>query len=153
MGHILADLSQFTTRCDWLLPSTSSGLPWYLNRGQSLYVSGSSPIFQVLRTVHNLAASAALQSAEPSNHLCRTHHGYLANHYQHGCGCPASSGYQRCQRLPAIVRSTSLDCAAVPYIFTGLKIGIGLAAAHLWQALIGGVGIGFFIRTLGTADQ
>ena len=37
--------------------------------------------------------------------------------------------------------------AAVPYIFTGLRIGIGLSwlAIVAAEMLIGGVGIGFFI--------
>ena len=81
------------------------------------------------------------------------HHLDLADHHQHrrsACGTsrrtiatsPRSSG---CRWWEVFYKITLP--ATVPYIFTGLRIGVGLSwlAIVAAEMLIGGVGIGFFI--------
>lgn len=114
------------------------------------------PIFQVLRTVPPLAwlplSLAALQSAEPSAIfvifitaiwpiIINTAVGVqqIPQDYKNVAKVLRLSGQKYFLKI--------LLPAAVPYIFTGLRIGMGLAwlAIVAAEMLIGGVGIGFFI--------
>jgi len=114
------------------------------------------PIFQVLRTVPPLAwlplSLAALQSAEPSAIFVI----YITAIWP--IIINTAVGVQQIPQdytnVASVLRLSRqkyffkiLLPAAVPYIFTGLKIGIGLAwlAIVAAEMLIGGVGIGFFI--------
>jgi nitrate/nitrite transport system permease protein len=125
--------------------------------GQStLALRGLDPLFQVLRTVPPLAwlplALAAFQNGEPAAVfvifitavwpvVINTAVGIrnIPNDYVN---------VSRVLRLnPAEYAFKIMIPAAAPYIFTGLKIGIGLSwlAIVAAEMLIGGVGIGFFI--------
>jgi nitrate/nitrite transport system permease protein len=125
--------------------------------GQStLALRGLDPLFQVLRTVPPLAwlplALAAFQNGEPAAIfvifitavwpvVINTAVGIrnIPNDYVN---------VSRVLRLnPAEYAFKIMIPAAAPYIFTGLKIGIGLSwlAIVAAEMLIGGVGIGFFI--------
>lgn len=114
------------------------------------------PIFQVLRTVPPLAwlplSLAALQQSNPSAIfvICITAIWPIIINTTVGV-----------QQLPQDYRNVArvlklkgkkyffkiLFPATVPYIFTGLRIGIGLSwlAIVAAEMLVGGVGIGFFI--------
>jgi nitrate/nitrite transport system permease protein len=125
--------------------------------GQSdLAMRGLDPLFQVLRTVPPLAwlplALAAFQNGEPSAIfvifitavwpiVINTAVGIrnIPNDYVN---------VARVLRLNPLEYALKIMIpAAAPYIFTGLKIGIGLSwlAIVAAEMLIGGVGIGFFI--------
>jgi nitrate/nitrite transport system permease protein len=125
--------------------------------GQSTWaMRGLDPLFQVLRTVPPLAwlplALAAFQNGEPSAIfvifitavwpiVINTAVGIrnIPNDYVN---------VARVLRLnPLEYAAKIMIPAAAPYIFTGLKIGIGLSwlAIVAAEMLIGGVGIGFFI--------
>ncbi|HEY9815638.1 MAG TPA: nitrate ABC transporter permease [Candidatus Obscuribacterales bacterium] len=114
------------------------------------------PIFQVLRTVPPLAwlpiSLAGFQQANPSAIfvifitaiwpiIINTTEGVLQ----------IPQDYNNVSRVLRLSRTTYffkvLFPSTVPYIFTGLKIGIGLSwlAIIAAEMLIGGVGIGFFI--------
>lgn len=114
------------------------------------------PIFQVLRTVPPLAwlpiSLAAFQQANPSAIfvifitaiwpiIINTTEGVLQ----------IPQDYNNVAKVLKLSRSKYffkvLFPATVPYIFTGLRIGIGLSwlAIVAAEMLIGGVGIGFFI--------
>ncbi|KSV86800.1 nitrate ABC transporter, permease protein [compost metagenome] len=125
--------------------------------GQSqLAMRGLDPIFQVLRTVPPLAwlplSLAAFQDGNPSAIfvifitaiwpiIINTAVGIrnIPQDYQN---------VARVLRLNAFEYFAKIMLpAAAPYIFTGLRIGIGLSwlAIVAAEMLIGGVGIGFFI--------
>lgn len=125
--------------------------------GQStLAMRGLDPIFQVLRTVPPLAwlplALAAFQSGHPAAIfvifitavwpiIINTAVGIrnIPEDYRN---------VARVLRLSPIEFFTRIMVpAAAPYIFTGLRIGVGLSwlAIVAAEMLIGGVGIGFFI--------
>jgi nitrate/nitrite transport system permease protein len=125
--------------------------------GQSTWaMRGLDPLFQVLRTVPPLAwlplALAAFQNGEPSAIfvifitavwpiVINTAVGIrnIPNDYVN---------VARVLRLNPLEYAVKIMIpAAAPYIFTGLKIGIGLSwlAIVAAEMLIGGVGIGFFI--------
>ena len=125
--------------------------------GQStLAMRGLDPIFQVLRTVPPLAwlplALAAFQSGHPAAIfvifitavwpiIINTAVGIrnIPEDYRN---------VARVLRLSPIEFFTKIMVpAAAPYIFTGLRIGVGLSwlAIVAAEMLIGGVGIGFFI--------
>jgi nitrate/nitrite transport system permease protein len=114
------------------------------------------PIFQVLRTIPPLAwlpiSLAAFQQANPSAIfvifitaiwpiIINTTEGVLQ----------IPQDYNNVAKVLKLSRSKYffkvLFPATVPYIFTGLRIGIGLSwlAIVAAEMLIGGVGIGFFI--------
>lgn len=118
--------------------------------------SALDPIFQVLRTVPPLAwlpiSLAGFQQANPSAIfvifitaiwpiIINTTEGVLQ----------IPQDYNNVSRVLRLDRKTYffkiLFPSTVPYIFTGLKIGIGLSwlAIIAAEMLIGGVGIGFFI--------
>lgn len=114
------------------------------------------PIFQVLRTVPPLAwlplSLAALQKAEPSAIFVIFITAIWPIIINTAVGVQQiPQDYNNVARVLRLSRQKYffkiLLPAAVPYIFTGLRIGIGLAwlAIVAAEMLIGGVGIGFFI--------
>src|SRR5215207_8433589 len=125
--------------------------------GQSVWaMRGLDPIFQVLRTVPPLAwlplSLAAFRHADPSAIfvifitsiwpiILNTAAGVnqIPQDYKNVARVLRLSGWEYFIKITLP--------ATVPYIFTGLKIGIGLSwlAIVAAEMLIGGVGIGFFI--------
>lgn len=114
------------------------------------------PIFQVLRTVPPLAwlplSLAALQRADPSAIFVIFITAVWPIIINTAVGVQQiPQDYNNVAKVLKLSRPKYffkiLLPAAVPYIFTGLKIGIGLAwlAIVAAEMLIGGVGIGFFI--------
>jgi nitrate/nitrite transport system permease protein len=131
------------------------GLGILIGTNKMMY-SALDPIFQVLRTVPPLAwlpiSLAGFQQANPSAIfvifitaiwpiIINTTEGVLQ----------IPQDYNNVSRVLRLDRKTYffkiLFPSTVPYIFTGLKIGIGLSwlAIIAAEMLIGGVGIGFFI--------
>ncbi|WP_425270000.1 nitrate ABC transporter permease [Pannonibacter indicus] len=117
---------------------------------------GLDPIFQVLRTVPPLAwlplSLAAFQDGNPSAIfvifitavwpvIINTAVGIrnIPQDYQNVARVLRLNGFEYFAKI--------MLPAAAPYIFTGLRIGIGLSwlAIVAAEMLIGGVGIGFFI--------
>jgi nitrate/nitrite transport system permease protein len=118
--------------------------------------SALDPIFQVLRTVPPLAwlplSLAALQRAEPSAIFVIFITAIWPIIINTAVGVQQiPQDYNNVAKVLRLSRQKYffkiLLPAAVPYIFSGLKIGIGLAwlAIVAAEMLIGGVGIGFFI--------
>jgi nitrate/nitrite transport system permease protein len=125
--------------------------------GQSIWaMRGLDPIFQVLRTVPPLAwlplSLAAFRDGQPSAIfvifitaiwpiIINTAVG-VRNIPQDYCNVAAVLRLNHLEFFLKIMLP-----AAAPYIFTGLRIGIGLSwlAIVAAEMLIGGVGIGFFI--------
>ena len=121
-----------------------------------LAMRGLDPIFQVLRTVPPLAwlplSLAAFREAQPSAIFVifiTAVWPIIINTAVGVRNVPAD--YRNVAR---VIRLSPLDWflrivvpAAAPYIFTGLRIGIGLSwlAIIAAEMLIGGVGIGFFV--------
>ena len=125
--------------------------------GQSVIAHrGLDPIFQVLRTVPPLAwlplSLAAFRNADPSAifvifitavwpTVINTAVGVqnIPQDYRNVARVLRLNGFEYFWRI--------MLPASVPYIFTGLKIGVGLSwlAIVAAEMLIGGVGIGFFI--------
>lgn len=117
---------------------------------------GLDPIFQVLRTVPPLAwlplALAAFREAQPSAIFVIFITSIWPIIINTAVG--VRNVPQDYRNVAAVIRLRGPACfwkimlpAAAPYIFTGLKIGIGLSWLGIIAAemLIGGVGIGFFI--------
>jgi nitrate/nitrite transport system permease protein len=125
--------------------------------GQStLALRGLDPIFQVLRTVPPLAwlplSLAAFRQADPSAIFVIFITAIWPIIINTSVG--VRNIPQDYRNVAAVIRLNPLEYfwkitipATVPYIFTGLKIGIGLSwlAIIAAEMLIGGVGIGFFI--------
>lgn len=125
--------------------------------GQSTWaMRGLDPIFQVLRTVPPLAwlpiSLAAFQASMPSAIfvifitaiwpiIINTSVGIrnIPQDYRNVARVLRLNGYENFTRI--------MLPAAAPYVFSGLRIGIGLSwlAIVAAEMLIGGVGIGFFI--------
>ncbi|BDA84586.1 nitrate ABC transporter, permease protein [Aureimonas sp. SA4125] len=125
--------------------------------GQSnLAMRGLDPIFQVLRTVPPLAwlplSLAAFQDGQPSAIfvifvtavwpvIINTAVGVrnIPDDYRNVAKVLRLNGFEFFWKI--------MIPAAAPYIFTGLRIGVGLSwlAIVAAEMLIGGVGIGFFI--------
>jgi nitrate/nitrite transport system permease protein len=122
----------------------------------SLALKGLDPIFQVLRTVPPLAwlplSLAAFKNNDPSAIfvifitavwpiVINTSVGIrnISTDYRNVARVLRLNGFETFWKITLP--------ATVPYIFTGLKIGIGLSwlAIVAAEMLIGGVGIGFFI--------
>ncbi len=122
----------------------------------SLAMRGLDPIFQVLRTVPPLAwlplSLAAFRDGEPSAIfvifitaiwpiIINTAVGIrnIPSDYRNVARVLRLNGFEYFAKI--------MLPAAAPYIFTGLRIGIGLSwlAIVAAEMLIGGVGIGFFI--------
>ncbi len=125
--------------------------------GQStLAMKGLDPIFQVLRTVPPLAwlpiSLAAFQHNDPSAIFVIFITAVWPIVINTSVGIrnipPDYRNVSRVLRLNGFEQFWKITLpATVPYIFTGLKIGVGLSwlAIVAAEMLIGGVGIGFFI--------
>ncbi|MET0879697.1 MAG: nitrate ABC transporter permease, partial [Tardiphaga sp.] len=125
--------------------------------GQSVWaMRGLDPIFQVLRTIPPLAwlplALAAFRDGQPSAIFVIFITSIWPIIINTAVGIRNIP--QDYRNVAAVVRLNPLEFfwkimipAAAPYIFTGLRIGIGLSwlAIIAAEMLIGGVGIGFFI--------
>lgn len=122
----------------------------------SLMFQALDPIFQILRTVPPLAwlplSLAALQKAEPSAIFVIFITAIWPIIINTAVGVQQiPQDYNNVARVLRLSRHKYffkiLLPSAVPYIFTGLRVGIGLAwlAIVAAEMLIGGVGIGFFI--------
>ena len=125
--------------------------------GQSTWaMRGLDPIFQVLRTVPPLAwlplALAAFRDGQPSAIFVIFITAIWPIIINTAVGIRNIP--QDYRNVAAVLRLNHLEFfykimvpAAAPYIFTGLRIGIGLSwlAIVAAEMLIGGVGIGFFI--------
>ena len=125
--------------------------------GQSVWaMRGLDPIFQVLRTVPPLAwlpiALAAFRDSRPSAIFVIFITSIWPIIINTAVGIRNIP--QDYRNVAAVVQLNPLEFftkimipAAAPYIFTGLRIGIGLSwlAIVAAEMLIGGVGIGFFI--------
>ncbi|MDQ2077231.1 nitrate ABC transporter permease [Marinimicrobium sp. ABcell2] len=125
---------------------------------------GLDPLFQVLRTVPPLAwlpiSLAAFQASHPSAIfvifitaiwpiIINTSVGVrnIPEDYRNVARVLRLNGYENFTKI--------MLPAAAPYIFSGLRIGIGLSwlAIVAAEMLIGGVGIGFFIWDAWNASQ
>jgi nitrate/nitrite transport system permease protein len=125
--------------------------------GQSTWaMRGLDPIFQVLRTVPPLAwlplSLAAFRNGQPSAIFVIFITAIWPIIINTSVGIRNIP--QDYRNVAAVLRLNHLEFffkimvpAAAPYIFTGLRIGIGLSwlAIVAAEMLIGGVGIGFFI--------
>jgi nitrate/nitrite transport system permease protein len=125
--------------------------------GQSIWaMRGLDPIFQVLRTVPPLAwlplSLAAFRQGQPSAIFVIFITAIWPIIINTAVGIRNIP--QDYRNVAAVLRLNPLEFfikimvpAAAPYIFTGLRIGIGLSWLGIIAAemLIGGVGIGFFI--------
>nr|WP_235919187.1 nitrate ABC transporter permease [Aureimonas psammosilenae] len=125
--------------------------------GQSdLAMRGLDPIFQVLRTVPPLAwlplSLAAFQDGQPSAIFVIFITAIWPIIINTAVGIRNIP--QDYRNVAKVLRLSPLEFfakimipAAAPYIFTGLRIGVGLSwlAIVAAEMLIGGVGIGFFI--------
>jgi len=121
-----------------------------------LMYAGLDPIFQVLRTIPPLAwlpiALAAIQKSEPAALFVIFITAIWPIIINTAVGVQRiPQDYNNVARVLQLSRQKYflkiLLPAALPYIFTGLKIGIGLSwlAIVAAEMLIGGVGIGTFI--------
>jgi nitrate/nitrite transport system permease protein len=125
--------------------------------GQSIWaMRGLDPIFQVLRTVPPLAwlplSLAAFRDGQPAAIFVIFITAIWPIIINTAVGIRNIP--QDYRNVAAILRLNHIEFffkimvpAAAPYIFTGLRIGIGLSwlAIVAAEMLIGGVGIGFFI--------
>ena len=125
--------------------------------GQSVWaMRGLDPIFQVLRTVPPLAwlplSLAAFRDGQPSAIFVIFITAIWPVIINTAVGIRNIP--QDYRNVSAVLRLNSFEFftkimvpSAAPYIFTGLRIGIGLSwlAIVAAEMLIGGVGIGFFI--------
>jgi nitrate/nitrite transport system permease protein len=137
--------------------SASIGILLGVIIGQSrLAMRALDPIFQVLRTVPPLAwlpiSLAAFKAADPSAIFVIFITSVWPIILNTAVG--VRNIPQDYRNVAAVLRLSPIEFfvkvvlpASVPYIFTGLKIGIGLSwlAIVAAEMLIGGVGIGFFI--------
>src|SRR4051812_28975770 len=125
--------------------------------GQSVWaMRGLDPIFQVLRTIPPLAwlplSLAAFRDGQPSAIFVIFITSIWPIIINTAVGIRNIP--QDYRNVAAVVRLNPLEFfwkimlpSAAPYIFTGLRIGVGLSwlAIVAAEMLIGGVGIGFFI--------
>ncbi|MFY8095743.1 MAG: nitrate ABC transporter permease [Niveispirillum sp.] len=137
--------------------SSITGIALGVLIGQSsLAFRGLDPIFQVLRTVPPLAwlpiSLAAFRHADPSAIFVIFITSIWPIILNTAVGVRQIP--QDYRNVARVLRLSPLEFffrimlpATVPFIFTGLKIGIGLSwlAIVAAEMLIGGVGIGFFI--------
>lgn len=152
--HLLASLSRVAL--GFAIAAVAGILVGLLIGTSPLAMRGLDPIFQVLRTVPPLAwlplSLAAFREAQPSAIFVifiTSVWPIIINTAVGVRNVPAD--YRNVAR---VIRLTGLGYfarillpAAAPFIFTGLRIGIGLSwlAIVAAEMLIGGVGIGFFI--------
>jgi nitrate/nitrite transport system permease protein len=125
--------------------------------GQSMWaMRGLDPLFQVLRTIPPLAwlplSLAGFRDAQPSAIFVIFITSIWPIIINTAVG--VRNIPQDFRNVAAVIRLSWWEVfykitlpATVPYIFTGLRIGVGLAwlAIVAAEMLIGGVGIGFFI--------
>jgi nitrate/nitrite transport system permease protein len=125
---------------------------------------GLDPIFQVLRTIPPLAwlplSLAAFRDGQPSAIFVIFITAIWPIVINTAVGIRnIPSDYTNVAR---VIRLTPIEFfykimlpASVPYIFTGLRIGIGLSwlAIVAAEMLIGGVGVGFFIWDAWNSSQ
>jgi nitrate/nitrite transport system permease protein len=152
--HILASLSRVAIGYA-LAAIVGVGLGTLV--GQSVYfMRGFDPIFQVLRTVPPLAwlpiSLAAFRDGQPSAIFVIFITAVWPVIINTAAGIRnIPQDYRNVARVlrlnPIEYFAKIMVPAAAPYIFTGLRIGIGLSwlAIVAAEMLIGGVGIGFFI--------
>lgn len=131
------------------------GLGILIGSNQFMY-DALDPIFQVLRTIPPLAwlpiSLAALRDSQPSAIFVIFITAIWPIIINTTVGVQQiPQDYKNVARVLRLSRQKYffkvLFPAAVPYIFTGLRIGIGLSwlAIVAAEMLVGGVGIGFFI--------
>lgn len=124
--------------------------------GSRLIYDALDPIFQVLRTVPPLAwlpiSLAAFQDSQPSAIFVIFITAIWPIIINTAVGVQqVPQDYKNVSRVLQLSRwqyfTNILFPATVPYVFTGLRIGVGLSwlAIVAAEMLIGGVGIGFFI--------
>lgn len=152
--HILASLSRVAIGYA-LAAVVGVGLGTLV--GQSVYfMRGFDPIFQILRTVPPLAwlpiSLAAFRDGQPSAIFVIFITAVWPVIINTAAGIRnIPQDYRNVARVlqlnPIEYFTKIMVPAAAPYIFTGLRIGIGLSwlAIVAAEMLIGGVGIGFFI--------
>src|ERR1700687_1996360 len=133
--------------------------------GQSVWaMRGLDPIFQVLRTIPPLAwlplSLAAFRDGQPSAIFVIFITSIWPIIINTAVGIRNIP--QDYRNVAAVLRLNPFEFfvkimvpAAAPYIFTGLRIGIGLSwlAIVAAEMLIGGVGIGFFILGFGKSSR
>jgi nitrate/nitrite transport system permease protein len=152
--HILASLSRVAL--GYTLAAIA-GIALGTLVGQSVYfMRGFDPIFQVLRTVPPLAwlpiSLAAFRDGHPSAIFVIFITAVWPIIINTAAGIRnIPQDYRNVARVlqlnPFEYFTKIMVPAAAPYIFTGLRIGVGLSwlAIVAAEMLIGGVGIGFFI--------
>ncbi len=152
--HLSASSS--ASRCGYSL-SAIAGIALGALVGQSVWaMRGLDPLFQVLRTIPPLAwlplSLAAFRDGQPSAIFVIFITSVWPIIINTAVGIRNIP--QDYRNVAAVVQLNPLEFfskimipAAAPYIFTGLRIGIGLSwlAIVAAEMLIGGVGIGFFI--------
>ncbi|HEX2113902.1 MAG TPA: nitrate ABC transporter permease [Alphaproteobacteria bacterium] len=152
--HLLASLQRVAM--GYALASIA-GIALGVLIGQSTWVMrGLDPLFQVLRTVPPLAwlplSLAAFRDGQPSAIFVIFVTAVWPIIINTATG--VRNIPQDYTNVARVIRLSGLEYfwkitlpASVPYVFTGLKIGIGLSwlAIVAAEMLIGGVGIGFFI--------
>ena len=152
--HLLASLQRVAL--GFALAAVAGILLGLLVGTSDFAMRGLDPIFQVLRTVPPLAwlplALAAFREAQPSAIFVIFITSIWPIIINTAVG--VRNVPQDYRNVAAVIRLRGpaffwkiVLPAAAPYIFTGLKIGIGLSwlAIIAAEMLIGGVGIGFFI--------
>jgi nitrate/nitrite transport system permease protein len=152
--HIFASLKRVAVGYSL---SAVAGIALGVLIGQSTWaLRGLDPIFQVLRTVPPLAwlpiSLAAFKNTEPSAIFVIFITAIWPIIINTSVGVRnISPDYRNVARVLALTPIEFffkiLLPSTVPYIFTGLRIGVGLSwlAIVAAEMLIGGVGIGFFI--------
>lgn len=152
--HILASLSRVAIGYAF---AAIAGIALGTLVGQSVYfMRGFDPIFQVLRTVPPLAwlpiSLAAFRDGQPSAIFVIFITAVWPIIINTAAGVRnIPQDYRNVARVlqlnPFEYFTKIMVPAAAPYIFTGLRIGVGLSwlAIVAAEMLIGGVGIGFFI--------
>jgi len=152
--HLLASLQRVVV--GFTLSAVAGVALGMLVGTSSLAMRGLDPIFQVLRTVPPLAwlplSLAAFRDAQPSAIFVifiTAIWPVIINTAVGVRNVPQDyRNVARVIRLRGIPFFTKIILpSAAPYIFTGLRIGVGLSwlAIVAAEMLIGGVGIGFFI--------
>jgi nitrate/nitrite transport system permease protein len=152
--HLLASLQRVAV--GFLLSAVAGVATGLLIGTSQLATRGLDPLFQVLRTVPPLAwlplSLAAFREAQPSAIFVIFITSIWPIIINTAVG--VRNVPQDYRNVAAVIRlrgpayfARIILPAAAPYIFTGLRIGVGLSwlAIIAAEMLIGGVGIGFFI--------
>ena len=152
--HLLASLQRVAL--GFLLSAIAGVALGMLVGTSSIAMRGLDPIFQVLRTVPPLAwlplSLAAFRDAQPSAIFVIFITAIWPVIINTAVG--VRNVPQDYRNVAKVIRLRGLGYfwqivlpSAAPYIFTGLRIGIGLSwlAIVAAEMLVGGVGIGFFI--------